>query len=1006
MAQWSIGNMKRVRRLDSLIPPLRMLGLALAFIALPIAGLSHPSGETRTAAAIRAPGEGSLARPGETAGAGATSEAAASSEANAGEIAVDTTSSRLIRQFTSSPEFLSPLVADVPESDAVPSPRDFLGYVVGTPKKLTYYADIVRYFRALDEVSPRLSLFSMGKSFEGKEMVVAAIASETSIGRLEQIKDDLAALADPRTTTELDARSIAERTKPVYFITAGLHSPECGPPEMTMELAYRLVTSEQEIIREIRENLVVLICPVLETDGRERMVDWYYRYTIESDDWEDSPPRSPPYWGHYTYHDNNREGLQNSQPLTRNYYRTFFEWHPTVSLDLHESVPLLYVSQGTGPYNMRVDPVTIGEWQWFSSYEVAELAKFGMPGVWTWGFYTGWYPGYLLWVTINHNALGRFYETFGNAGANTFERKLEDRTFAGQKVTSRQWYRPWPPEKKVRWGLRDNTNYMQTGVLTSLSLAAANGEKLLFNAWKKGWNSLERGRQESPAAWLVPEEQRDLSKLAHMINLVRGHGIELHRAADSFEAEGREFPAGTYVVRMDQPYRDFAQNLFETQTFPKDAPHLPYDDVAWTFGSMFGVETFSTENREVLETPMEPLTSEVAYPGKLSAGPVTRFFLMENAGQRNLASARFALEKSKVYALAKERSIGGKMRAAGSWILPADGSGSTSESTIEAIARRWGLDFEGVDEELPDALIELDLPRIAVYHSWLYTQDSGWLRFTFDTAGIPYTLINKDQVRKGSLERRFDLVIIPTQSRRNGLDLVQGIDPRWGPMPYTKTDRFRHHGIIDSSPDITGGLGYEGLQNLERFIARGGVLVTLGSASLLPVEMGLVRDVRVYRSSKLRNPGSFVTTRVLRRDSPIAYGYETVGQVFRTNLPLLTVPDRLDSLVVLKYGAALPESDEEETEAGGSMAESSAAGASGAEEEGGGAEDGKSEVDLPPLCRSGVVFAEEELVDKPAIIDRPVGKGRVVLFTFNPMHRYQNHADFNYLYNVILAFND
>jgi hypothetical protein len=224
-----------------------------------------------------------------------------------------------------------------------------------------------------------------------------------------------------------------------------------GSPEMLMELAYRLAVADEPNIKAVRERVITVINPVSEPDGRDRQVDWYHRYTKQRVEWDDGFPRSSPYWGKYTYHDNNRDGLQLSQELTKTANREYFRWYPTVMLDLHESVPLLYVSTGTGPYNETLDPITITEWQLMAQHDVSAATSAGLPGVWTWGFYDGWYPGYLMWMANNHNGIGRFYETFGNAGANTFVRDLSSARFAGDSVTSRLWYRPWPPTRRVRW---------------------------------------------------------------------------------------------------------------------------------------------------------------------------------------------------------------------------------------------------------------------------------------------------------------------------------------------------------------------------------------------------------------------------------------------------------------------------------------------------------------------------------------------------------------------------
>jgi hypothetical protein len=313
-------------------------------------------------------------------------------------------------------------------------------------------------------------------------------------------------------------------------------------------------------------------------------VDWYLHYTKSHVTPDDGFPRSSPFWGDYAFHDNNRDGLQLALALTRAIYRVYYDWHPLVMHDLHESIPLLYVSTGTGPYNERTDPIAIAEWQLLANNDIAALEAQGLPGVWTWGFYDGWWPGYALWIANNHNAIGRFYETFGNAGANTYVRDLGGDSYAGDSAISRQWYRPWPPTRKVRWSSRDNVNYSEAGVLASLTFTADHAAQLLRNFWQKGVNSMTRGRSEKPYAYVIPgfARQRDPARAAYLVNQLERQGIEVLRrsAGDS---------AGDFVVRRDQPYGDLVVNLLGIQHYPESAKYPPYDDIAWTLGEMYGV---------------------------------------------------------------------------------------------------------------------------------------------------------------------------------------------------------------------------------------------------------------------------------------------------------------------------------------------------------------------------------------------------------------------------------
>jgi hypothetical protein len=335
-------------------------------------------------------------------------QSTASGQDRLGALVVDAVATEAILAATTDPDFLTPWVAALPEHPTVPSPRDVLGYTIGTPGELTQVEDIYGYFEALASASDRVQIFPLGQSFEGRDMILVAISDPEHLANLETYKEYFDALADPRVTDQDEAEEIIERAVPFYWMTGGLHSPELGPPEMVMELAYRLAVETREPFASIRQNVVTLITPVFEVDGRARQVDWYKRNIKGHTDYFDMPPRSVPFWGHYTYHDNNRDGISITQAITRNYYEGVYEWKPTVSLDLHESVPLLYVAGGTGPYNEGISPITVGEWQLLSNYEISRLAGLGLEGVWTWGFYTGCTPGTCSGLRIITTAWGAF----------------------------------------------------------------------------------------------------------------------------------------------------------------------------------------------------------------------------------------------------------------------------------------------------------------------------------------------------------------------------------------------------------------------------------------------------------------------------------------------------------------------------------------------------------------------------------------------------------------------
>ena len=928
-----------------------------------------------------------------------------------------------IREYTTEARFLPEIVAYVPESATVPSPADVLGRIVGTPDALSKVAEIHGYFRRLDEASDRVRVEKIGTSEEGREILLAIVSDAENLAQLDRFRDITARLADPRRTPRDEARRLAEEGKVFYHLLGGLHSTETGSPEMLMELAYRLAVSERPQIQEIRRNAVVLITPVVETDGRDRQVEWYERHLRgrKLDYTELRNFMSPPYWGHYTFHDNNRDGMQLTQALTRAVHETFYTYHPQVLHDLHESVPFLYISTGHGPYNRGVDPVSIHEWTQFGDHEAGALAAMGLPGVWVWGFWDGWWPGYLSSVANLHHGVGRFYETFGNSHPGTFDRELKNARYAGKPVTEAQWYRPWPPDAKVRWSLRNNTNYMQAGVLEGLEYAALHRRELLESFWVKGNRSLEKGRTEPPYAWVFPADQRDPRRLAYLVDQLRAHRIEVHRLTSDLTLGKRTWPAGSFVVRMDQPYRNAAINFLEEQKFPADEPNEPYDDIAWTWPLLYGVAGEPVADRKVLDAAVEPVNGPAA--DALGGGKIDGagdLFLLRDAGQTSLLRARLLLGSHQVDAAESSFQAGGKTFPAGSWIVDAP------RPAVEDLASRLGLSFTAV-ATMPEVRRHVvDLPRVALLHTWTSTQDAGWARYTLDREELPYTLISDGDLRRGNLEDRFDVILFP-DTNGDFAGIVHGIDPRYGPLAYTKTAEYPSHGIPNASDDITGGMGFEGLLNLQRFVERGGLLVAMAGAGVLPVEGGLARGVG-QASGGFNTPGSELRAKVLRPEHPIAYGYEERTSVFRGNGPLFDVADRDRRWAVLQFGTRKVGEDEEKgkkedadtgeqtiveedpIDAPPAVDETVEVEDVDVEEPATPSEPKKEEKKESPedgkLVLSGFVRGEDAVDGKPAILDVPVGKGRVILFAFNPLHRYLNHSDFRFVYNVLLNWND
>jgi len=649
---------------------------------------------------------------------------------------------RLINQYLVDKRFTTELVDHLPASDTVPTPLKFFGRIPGTPGELTYAKDIARYYQELARTSPRVRFWKLGTTEEGRDQVVLAIADEATLARLDQNKSALAALGDPRHTSAAEARRIIKTAKPLYWITSGIHSPETGGPEMLIELAYRLAVEETPFIQQIRNNLITFITPVVEVDGREKMVDTFY-YGKKT-----GKPKPPlMYWGKYVAHDNNRDGMGQYLKLTQNITRGVLEWHPTVLHDLHEAQSYLYVSTGTGPYNPQLNPLQTNEWWLLAQTEVSEMSKRKVPGVFTYGFYDGWVPNYLFWIAVTHNSFGRFYEVQSYGPDIQKDLKLPP------TATSREWYRPNPPLPSIDWGPRNNTNIQESALLFALNRVATDHELYLENYWLKSKQAVEAGQSGPVNAWVIPAAQTAKLNVIDMINDLRHQGVEVSVANEAFTAGGVAVAQGDYIIRADQPYRTLADMYLSVQSYPAENPR-PYDDTGWTMQYMRNVTLKTVKDASVLQQPMTVLTADVQAKGAIAGTGST--ILVNHTGDNELVTLRFRLKGAKVLAAEEAFQAGGRSYAAGTFILP-----NPNRAALGKLVADLGLSAQAVEGLPPVKSHTLTLPRIGYIHSWLRTQDEGWWRAALDHYGIPYTYFADIRVRDGGLRKKYDVLIYP-----------------------------------------------------------------------------------------------------------------------------------------------------------------------------------------------------------------------------------------------------
>jgi hypothetical protein len=862
-----------------------------------------------------------------------------------------------ILKDTTDPAFNSPLTDYLPASASVPTPQKVLGHIAGAPDYLPYSTDVYRYFRALAAASPRVKVFTIGKTEEGREMIAVAIADENLLADLDANKARLAKLADPRSIGMDDATAdqLVAQSTPVYYITGTIHSTETGAPTALMELAYRLAVDDAPYIKHIRSHVITLITPVVEVDGRDRMVDLY--------NWHLAHPGQhyPPlmYWGHYVAHDNNRDAMAMTLNLTRNVADTYIGWHAQVLHDLHESVPFFYDNTvGDGPYNAWIDPILTGEWQQLGWDNVQQMTKFGMPGVFTHGDFDTWSPGYLMFIAAMHNGISRLYETFGNGGADTVKRMLSPDEYA------RTWYKPNPPLPVVTWSQRDNNNYEQTGLLTALNYFSDNTRLFLKNFYLKSKRSIEKPGQAGPTAYVFTADGSRSGAQAQLLQVMQRQHVEVRRLSApvtvSMPAQNddsgkpgqpasRTLAAGSYVVRMDQPYSRIADALLDRQYWsPKDPQQHPYDDTAWSMGDLFDVPLARVTDTAILKAPMDAVGT-VTLPSGLAAIDVSapaklpRIALMHTwLDTQTEGWWRMALDKLHVpysYISTQDAARIDNLRAKYDVILFAPVDGASSQQIVDGLPM-WGNPLPWKTTSLTPNIGSIDgtddirpgLGAIGLAHLKQFVRDGGLLVTAENTA--------KFAIDEGLAPGVF---VTPTHNLKVVGSVLQAqfVD-RSSPITagYTRDPLALYSSAGQSftvSNLITGDHGVPNAKDFQRPTGRGGPHDTdtpEGRASAAPPALP---DPKPWQALTLNDEQM--------RNNP------------------WVIPAAQRPQVILRYA------------------------------------------DAAHLLVAGLLDGGDEMAERAAVVNASYGKGHVLLFAGNPIWRGETIGSYPLVFNAIVHFN-
>jgi hypothetical protein len=700
---------------------------------------------------------------------------------------------------------------------AVPTPAQVIGFAPGTERKLADFGQISAYFKALAASSPRVQLFTIGKSTEGRDMVLAAISSEENLRRLTHYRDIARQFADSRGLTDDRARQLAREGKAIVWIDFGLHATEVAHAQVSSEVAYLVATSEAEEMQRIRDNVIFVTVPVMNPDGLDIVANWY-RGNVGTP-YEASP--LPVLYQKYAGHDNNRDwfmqNLAETRVITKQLYH---EWYPQVLYNQHESgmtSPRIWTPPMDDPVNPNMHPLIQSGISALGIAIQQRLTQEGKPGAEGFSQYSNWWNGGMRSTPCFHNIVAILTEVASGQYASPVDIKPEQlpRLLAsGESAREPSTWNP-NPWRGGHWTLRDQMDYMVTASMAVLRIGADFKDDWLYNRYQMAHDQIAAGKKGNPFAYVIPTEQHDPPTAAKLAEILVMGDVEVSRATAAFTAGGKQYAVGSFVILMAQPNRGYAKDLLEPQHHPNRTngpggpPKRPYDMAGWTLSYQMGVRA-----------------DMIAEPFSADLQPVTDF----SAIVTDSSAVASGLSRTSSAAIASDRRTNLSMKTAM--------DGLKSGKRVFLSSSQVIVGDEGQARGSPAR--PLHLPRVGVYKSYLASMDEGWTRYVLEEFDVPYTSLENKDVHAGNLRTRFDTVILPSQDAEA---IVNGHAP--GTMP----------------PAYAGGIGFEGVAALRAFVEAGGTLVTIDASSTLPMRYFNipVRDaLDGVRNTEFYCPGSLL----------------------------------------------------------------------------------------------------------------------------------------------------
>jgi len=836
------------------------------------------------------------------------------------------------------------------------SPDKFLGHEVGADRKLADYDQIQAYFQKLGQESPKIKVLTIGNTTLNKPMIMAVITSEENMAKLDTYRNISKQLRDARDLTDEQAKKLSREGKMIVMITCSIHATEIAASQMSMEFAYKLVTGDTPFNADkVLDDVIVLLTPTINPDGEQMVTDWYRKYV--GTPYEGG--RMPWLYHHYAGHDDNRDwfmfNLAETKAVTKVLYH---DWIPQVHIDEHQmgsTGARLFLPPFMDPPVATIHPLVWRGVALFGTNMAYDLQQNGCQGVVYGRNFTGWWIGACDDTSWLHNSIGLLSEM---ASVRTASPLYIDPTEIEDSLVEKriQFPDPWPGGW---WRLRNLVDYELILSMSLVKTAYLHKEDFLFNFYKMCKDSIEKRPKGQPFAFIISKEQHDYPTALKMLDILKFGGIEIHQAKEEFTADGKVYPAGSFVVLMSQPYRPYAQALLEIQKYPDlregahGEPIPPYDNAGWTLPLQMGVACDPIEMP--FETALEKL-EKVPYPGITPPKENASYVILDSSKNASY-SVVFPLVKEKAEVYRSKDSIKGNdfHACAGSFIIK---NTPQVQKTLPGLLEKWHLTAYELNNVDNIAKTPLTRYRVGLYQSWSSSMDEGWTRFVFDDAGIPYTTLhNKDfkgtKQKKVDLRKNFDVIVFADESPE--------VIKEGKPDPKSRWARF----YTEMPPPYQGGIEKEGIEALKDFVARGGILVCMNNAGSLVLrefkQMPVSNILEKVERSKFFCPTSILKVNVDNK-SPIGYGMPTEAAVmFSRSLAFSTrVPSgEWDRQVVASY----PKED---------------------------------------ILLSGWLLGEDIIARKPALVDVKYKNGHIILIGFRCQHRAQSHGTYKFLLNALL----